>query len=270
MTGAGSRSLRRRVALRARPARNARRPLGSWHRDDRGGSTVKGPSAQLREPRPDTSTLVTVRVLGLLAALNGVDHGIGAITQAPGSPPDLVYESWAHVDAFDPLNGEPALTVIPDLLVSGLVTVLAAVALGTWVTLFPTRRHSGPIVLGLALLLLLVGGGFGPPLLGIVVGLLVMRIASSNSRPIGSVTRLVSRLWPWPLAVAAFCFLGLVPGTALLYVVGVDSDGLVAALTVGAFAATSLAVWSARAKDRAVAVAPTSRPYHPSVTRSHP
>lgn len=229
-------------------------------------------SAPLREPRPDAATLDTVRVLGLLAALNGVDHGIGAITQGPGSPPDLVYESWAHVDAFDPLNGEPALTVIPDLLVSGLLTVLAAVALGTWVTLCPARRHSAPIVLGLALLLLLVGGGFGPPLLGIVVGLLVMRIGTSKSPSVGSVTRLASRLWPWPLAVAAFCFLGLVPGTALLYVVGVDSDGLVAALTVGAFAATGLAVWSARAKDHAVAVgvALTSRPHHPSRRRSHP
>jgi len=222
-----------------------------------------------REPRPDTATVVTVRVLGLLAAINAVDHGIGAITQGPGAPADPVYGSWAHVDAFDPLGGEPALTVIPDLLVSGLVTVMAAVALGAWVTLWPTRRHSGPVILGLALLLLLVGGGFGPPLLGFVVGLLAMRIGSTRSRPVGSVTRFISRLWPWPLAIAAFCFLGLVPGTALLYAVGVDSDGLVTALIVGAFTATGLAVWSARARDRVVAVVPTSGPHHQSPTRSH-
>ena len=206
----------------------------------------------LREPRPDTATLAAVRVLGLLAAINAVDHGIGAITQGPGAPPGPVYESWKHVDAFDPLGGEPALTVIPDLLASGLVTILAAVALGTWVILCPTRRRSGPVVLGLALLLLLVGGGFGPPLLGIVVGLLAMRFGSTTSRPVGAVTRLAARMWPWPLAVAALCFLGLVPGTVLLYVVGVDSRGLVPALTAGAFAATALAVWSARATDRVV------------------
>lgn len=223
-----------------------------------------------REPRPDTATVVTVRVLGLLAAINGIDHGIGAITQGPGAPPDAVYSSWAHVDAFDPLGGEPALTVIPDLLVSGLVSVLTAVALGVWVTLCPTRRHSGPVILALALLLLLVGGGFGPPLLGFVVGLLAMRIGSTTSRPVGSVSRLISRLWPWPLAAAAFCFLGLVPGTALLYVAGVDNDGLVTALIVGAFTATGLAVWSARAKDRVVAVALTSRPHQQSPIGSHP
>ncbi|HEY5845605.1 MAG TPA: hypothetical protein VIT42_02330 [Microlunatus sp.] len=224
----------------------------------------------LHEPRPDTATLVTVRVLGLLAAINAVDHGIGAITQGPGPPPQPVYESWKHVDAFDPLGGEPALTVIPDLLVSGVVTVLAAVALGAWVALCPTRRHTGPVVLGLALVLLLVGGGFGPPLLGIIVGLLAMRIGSTTSRPVGSVTRLASRIWPWPLAVAAVCFLGLVPGTALLYVVGVDSDGLVAALTAGAFAATGLAVWSARATDHVAASPLTSPPHHHSPIRSHP
>lgn len=222
-----------------------------------------------REPRPDTATLLTVRVLGLLAAINGVDHGIGAITQGPGRPPDPVYSSWAHVDAFDPLGGEPALTVIPDLLVSGLVTVMAAVALGAWVTLCPARRYSGLVVLGLSLLLLLVGGGFGPPLLGFVVGLLAMRIGSTTSRTVGAVTRSVSRLWPWPLAIAAFCFLGLVPGTALLYAVGVDSDGLVTALIVGAFVATGLAVWSARARDRVVAAAWASRPHH-SPIRSYP
>lgn len=222
------------------------------------------------EPRPDAATLVTVRVLGLLAAINAVDHGIGAITQGPGAPPDPVYGSWAHVDAFDPLGGEPALTVIPDLLLTGLVTVLAAVALGIWVTLWPTRRHSGPVIFGLALLLLLVGGGFGPPLLGFVVGGLAMRIGSTPSRPVGSVTRLVARSWPWPLAVAVFCFLGLVPGTALLSVVGVNSDGLVAALIGGAFAATALAIWSARGKGRVVAVPRTARPYHQSVIRNLP
>ncbi|WP_347355092.1 hypothetical protein [Intrasporangium sp.] len=207
---------------------------------------------------PDTATLLTVRVLGLLAALNGLDHGVGAITQGPGSPPNRLFQSWANVDAFDPLGGEPALTLIPDLLVSGLLAVLTAITLGAWATVCPERRHSGLVIVGLSLLLLLVGGGFGPPLLGIVVGLLAMRIGSMTSRPVGPVTRLAARLCPWPLVVAALCFLGLVPGTMLLYVVGIDSGGLVMVLIVAAFAATALAVWSARATDRAVVSLPSS------------
>lgn len=206
-----------------------------------------------------SATRTAVTVLGLLAALNGVDHGVGAISQGRGAPPGLVYESWAHVDAFDPLNGEPALTVIPDLLVSGLATLVVAVALGVWVTSWPVSRHSGAVVLGLAGLLLLVGGGFGPPLLGVVVGVLAMRARSPATRPAGPATRLVARLWPWPLVVAAACFLGLVPGTAVLYVAGVDSDALVSALTAGAFTATGLTAWSALARDRAVAT-PGSSP----------
>lgn len=220
------------------------------------------------EPSSDSATLVTVRVLGLLAALNGIDHGVGAITQGPGAPAQLVYESWGHVDAFDPLNGEPALTVIPDLLVSGLVTVVVSVALGAWLTLRPAHRRSGPITLALALVLLLVGGGFGPPLLAIVVGLLVMRVGKATSRPVGTATRLAHRLWPWPLVVATFCFLGLVPGTVLLHAAGIASDGLVAALTIGAFMGTGLAVWSARARDRGTGLTTVPPPHQHSSARS--
>jgi hypothetical protein len=245
------------------------------HEYEQAGPTDEEPvvldrrGTRARDPVTRSATRTSVTVLGLLAALNGVDHGIGAISQGPGAPPALVYESWGHVEAFEPLSGEPALTLIPDLLVSGLVTSVVAIALGVWVTLWPDRRRSGPVVLGLAVLLLLVGGGFGPPLLGLVVGLLAIRIDATRSRPVGSVARLGARLWPWPLVAAAGCFLGLVPGTALLYLVGVDGAGLVAALTLGAFAATGLAVWSARAKDRVVAVSPVPPSHHKSPERRH-
>lgn len=151
------------------------------------------------------ATRTAVILLGLLAAFNGADHGVGAITQGPGAPPGLVYESWAHVDAFDPLDGEPALTLTPT----------------SWWARSPATR------------------------------------------PVGSATRLGARLWPWPLGVAAACFLGLVPGTAALDVADVASDALISALTAGAFTATGLTAWSALARDRAVA-AP-----EPSSTSAH-
>lgn len=239
---------------------------------DPGGARAipSGRGTAAQHPATRSATRTSVTVLGLLAALNGADHGIGAISQGPGRPPGLVYESWAHVEAFDPLDGEPALTLIPDLLVSGLVTLTVALALGAWVTRWPGHQHNGPVVLGLTAVLLLVGGGFGPALLGLVVGLLAMRIDASPSPAAGPVERLVARLWPWPLAVASSCFLGLVPGTVLLYLAGVDSDAVVMTLTGGAFVATGLAVWSARAKDRVVvAISPAPRPHHTSPERRH-
>jgi hypothetical protein len=64
-----------------------------------------------------------VRALGLLAALNGVDHGIGAITQGAGR------ESWAHVDAFDPLA--VGVGIDSDDLIAA-PTAFAATSLAVW------------------------------------------------------------------------------------------------------------------------------------------
>jgi hypothetical protein len=195
-----------------------------------------------------------VRVFGALAALAGVEHGLGEIVQGREAPPAVVFESWPDAAAFEPLDGEPAMSLVPDLLVSGVLSVLIALALGVVAVLHPRRRRSGPLLVGLSVCLLLVGGGFGPPLLGVLAGLLATRAHApppDHGPGPGPVTRAGAGLWPWPLVAAAGCFLGLVPGTALLHVVtGTVGSTLVALLTVGAFAATALAVWTARARDR--------------------
>lgn len=205
-----------------------------------------------RTTRTGGATVTTVRVFGVLAAFTGVEHGVGEITQGSVAPAAVVFESWPHVAAFEPLDGEPAMSLVPHLLVSGVLSVLVALVLGVVALLHPHRRHSGPLLVGLSLLLLLVGGGFGPPVLGVLAGLLATRVhASPSGRPPGPVTRFGAGLWPWPLLAATASFLGLVPGTALLYAAtGTDSPTLVAVLTVGAFASTALAMWTARARDR--------------------
>jgi hypothetical protein len=208
-----------------------------------------------------SATATTVRVFGVLAAFTGVEHGLGEISQGPGAPPATVFESWPHVAALDPLGGEPAMSLIPDLLISGVLSVLVAVVLGTVALRRPGRPHSGPALLGVSLALLLVGGGFGPPLLGVLTGLLATRIDAPTARGPGGATRLAARAWPWPLVVAVGCFLGLVPGTALLYAAfGTNSSTLVSLLTLGAFTATALAMWTARARDHVATAGESARP----------
>lgn len=199
-----------------------------------------------------TATAATVRVLGALAAFTGVEHGLGEISQGPGRPPAPVFESWPHVAAFDPLDGEPAMSLVPDLLLSGVLSVAVALALG-WVALrLPDRPHCGLLLLGLSLVLLLVGGGFGPPVVGALAGLLAIRVDTPPARPPGPGTRLGALLWPWPLVAATVCFFGLVPGTAVLHALsGKTYPAFVSVLTLGAFTATALAIWTARARDRA-------------------
>lgn len=216
-----------------------------------------------------TSTRTTVSVLGALAALTGVEHGIGEITQGWAPAPSLVFGSWSHVDAFDALGGEPAMSLVPSLLASGVLSVVVALTLGAWATRYVDRPHAGAILAGLSVLLLVVGGGFGPPLLGILIGLLATRLDAPRVDRRGPATRLGTRLWPWSLATAVVCFLGLVPGTIVLNLVtGVDNPALVAVLIAGAFAGTALAMWSARVRDQVsdgpVTTAGASSPRHSS------
>jgi hypothetical protein len=57
----------------------------------------------------------------------------------------------------------------------------------------------GLILLSIALLLF--GGGFFPPLIGLVGGAAGTQINRSLSGQPGSVTHFAAKLWPWPLAL---------------------------------------------------------------------
>jgi hypothetical protein len=204
-----------------------------------------------RRDSPANATRTTVGTMGVLAAWAGVEHGVGEVRQGWLAPPSWVFRSWEGAPAFEPVNGEPAMTVVPNLLVTGVLAVIVALAVGVWAVRFADERHGGAVLIALSVVLLLVGGGFGPPLIGVLAGVLATRIGSTTSAPRQPASRALAGFWPWPLIAAAAFFLGLVPGTALLYLaVGTDEPALVLALTGAAFASAALAGASARALDR--------------------
>jgi hypothetical protein len=69
------------------------------------------------------------------------------------------------------------------------------------------------IGLSVLLLLLLVSGGFAPPLMGVFVGIGVMRIGVPARRPPSAALRTLGRTWAWFVAAGVLGYLGLVPGT---------------------------------------------------------
>jgi hypothetical protein len=197
------------------------------------------------------ATRVVSATIGVLAAVAGVEHGVGEILQGPGAPAGLVIQSWPDTPAFEILGGEPAMTVLPDVLVSGIVTVVVATALGAW-SIWGTRRPRGGLVMiAMSLVLLLVGGGFGPPLLGTIAGIGATRIGVVPSRPPGRLLRALAPLWRFFLIACVLGFLALVPGVPLLFeLAGVESEALVFALIGLAFGSLVLALPAARGFDR--------------------
>lgn len=213
---------------------------------------VTGPRPAPKGREPKTATRVAVSVLGALLGLAGIEHGIGEILQGPARPEGLFILSWPEASAVEILSGEPAMTVIPNLLVTGILAVAVALVVVIWSIWFVGSPHGGLVLIALSVLLLLVGGGFGPPLMGVIVGVAATRIGASSARPPGRLARVIGMGWPWILTAAVLGYLALMPGMVLAsHFLGMADAALVAALTAFAFTALVVALVAARAHDRA-------------------
>lgn len=85
------------------------------------------------------------------------------------APSNIVFQAWPSLTV---LGGEPAMTIIPNLLVTGILTIAVGVLLAVWAAKFISRKHSGLMLILFTIVLLLVGGGIIPPLIGIAAGII--------------------------------------------------------------------------------------------------
>lgn len=194
-----------------------------------------------------------VAVFGALAAFAGIEHGIGEVRQGFVAPASLAFQSWPDTQAFEILSGEPAMTLIPNLAVSGIATLIVSIVIGILALRFVDRTHGGRALLAFSLLLLLVGGGFGPPLIGVIAGLAAIRAQRPEQPPPGPVLRALAPRWRAFLFVGVAGYVGLVPGVPLLgHIANVQSEALVIVLIVLAFSGLILALVAAGAHDRLV------------------
>lgn len=189
------------------------------------------------------ATRVVVATFGTLAGLAGIEHGVGEILQGNVAPDGLMILSWPGSEFFRILGGEPAMTVVPSLLASGILAIAVSMGFVAWATLLAHRKHGGLVLMLLSIVMLLVGAGFGPPLLGIIVGIAATGVngllAGWRAHFPVSVRRFLGGLWPWSFGAAVIAWLGLLPGLPLLdYIVGATnpiSEALVYTVILCAF-----------------------------------
>ncbi len=211
-----------------------------------------------------SATQVTVAGMGVLMGLAGLEHGIGEILQGNRAPEGLVFASWPDAPFFALLGGEPAMSVIPNLLVSGILASLLSLAALAWATFFIGRKHGGLVLIGLSVLMLLVGAGFGPPLLGIILGLAGERLGvdgagsgSAKDRTVEAVAvsglrGRLGKLWGPAFGLCLTTWLLLMPGISVLgYFLGVEDAGLVMAIIASAFGTLGVVLLTAWARDGA-------------------
>ena len=114
---------------------------------------------------------VAASALGIFTGLGGASHGPGEMLQGNVAPSNIVFQAWPSLTA---LAGEPAMTIIPNLLVTGILTIIVGVLLAVWAAKFISRKHGGLVLILLTIVLLLVGGGLMPALFGIAAGVIAI------------------------------------------------------------------------------------------------
>jgi hypothetical protein len=147
------------------------------------------------------ATRVVAALLGVFAGIGGPEHGIFEIMRGNTRPGSLIIVSMGP-----PCNPEevwhacePAMTVIPNFLVTGILATIVGLITIVWAAGFLKRKRGGVVLILLSIALLLVGGGLFPPVIGIVAGVVGTRINVPPAQRTSRLSRFLAALWPWPL-----------------------------------------------------------------------
>ncbi|MCL4861390.1 MAG: hypothetical protein KJZ93_18375 [Caldilineaceae bacterium] len=200
------------------------------------------------------ATRITVSAFGVLTGLAGIEHGVGEILQGNSTPAGIMILSWPDSTFFRILGGEPAMTIVPNMMVTGMLAILSSLCFLVWATLWVERKNAGPVLMLLSIVMLLVGAGIGPPVLGVILGLAATRIHAPltwwrTHLPAG-LRRGLGQLWPWSLGAGLIAWLAMLPGTGILaYFFGVENPTLVYALVLCMFGLLFLTILTGFARD---------------------
>ena len=162
---------------------------------------------------------LTALIFGILAGLGGLTHGVGEVLQGNVKPDGIWINSWTQGPIATNMGGEPGITIVPNVLVTGILTIFVSLAIIAW-AIFGRNKNYGRVLIFLSVALLLVGGGVGPPIIGILAGV----AGTGVDRPLTwwrkhlslNVRRLFATLWPWIFGIAVINGVLLVIGSLIL------------------------------------------------------
>ncbi len=198
------------------------------------------------------ATRITVSSFGTLVGIAGVEHGIGEILQGNIAPASWMILSWPGEGPFRILSGEPAITIIPNLLIAGWLTVLVSLIFIVWVIRSIESKHGSAVLALLSMAMLLVGGGVFPPVFGIILAIVAIRGSSAvqQQKHPSSWRLAAAKVWPWLLGIGLFTWLLMMPGLPLAYYFGLaPNDMLIYTIMVGMIGFLLTSIFSGLAFD---------------------
>ena len=136
---------------------------------------------------------------GVVAGLAGIEHGYFEILQGNNPPDSLMFASMGP-------PCEPAMTIVPSFLITGVLAIVFSVIIVIWSVAFVQRKYGSLVLMLLCIPQLLFGGGIFPPVIGFIGGLVGTRMNAPltwwRARLSGNTLRALAGLWPLVILLA--------------------------------------------------------------------
>lgn len=165
-------------------------------------------------------------VLGITLAVAGIHHGFFEILQGNTPTSSFLIQSIGPEHRFWIHGSDEAITIIPNFLITGVLSILISTLIGIACLFFLKRKNISGLLLILFILLTLFGGGIGH----IPFFLLVCAFSTNLTGDLffwkpklkGVFFRGLSSLFSYTLALSSLCFIigleisvfGFVPGVS--------------------------------------------------------
>jgi hypothetical protein len=159
------------------------------------------------------ATRIIAASFGLFAGFGGLEHGYFELLQGNVRPGSILIASIGPPCVPDAVwhACEPAMTIIPNFLATGVLAMVLGLLTMVWAATFVPRPHGGALLVLLSLGLLLFGGGIFPPLIGIIGGVAGARMNPGLNKQPDPMWRTLATLWPWTLVVFFVLLFGQFP-----------------------------------------------------------
>ena len=156
------------------------------------------------------ATRLLASTLGMLVGLAGVEHGVLEVLQGNVRPDGMMIDAIGPEQRLWEFAGETALTIVPNILITGILSILIGGLLTIWAYKYVNQKHGPVVLLSLSIELFLVGGGFAPIFLAILAFIAAARINKPlrfwRSAVPAAFRNIMAALWPWTLIIAVVSF----------------------------------------------------------------
>lgn len=167
-----------------------------------------------------------VATLGVVFGIGGIGHGFFETLQGNNATNGYVIHAIGEANRMWLHGNEPAFTIIPNFLITGIAAMLVGTAIIIWSSGFMHKKHASVIFLSLFILLFLVGGGIGQ----VIFFIIGWAMSTCINRPLNwwqktlpaGMRKFLSKLWQPFLIVSTLLILfalqiaifGFVPGVS--------------------------------------------------------